>query len=54
MSKKDDLKAADRQVSETMKATKESEKAVKEAISREEADDLKGRLTDVGASVEIK
>lgn len=29
-------------------------KAVKEAISREEADDLKGRLTDVGASVEIK
>ncbi|MCK4303224.1 MAG: 50S ribosomal protein L7/L12 [Candidatus Eisenbacteria sp.] len=29
-------------------------KAVKEAISREEADDLKTRLTDVGASVEIK
>ncbi len=29
-------------------------KAVKEGISREEADDLKTRLTDVGASVEIK
>lgn len=29
-------------------------KAVKEAISREEADELKTRLTDVGASVEIK
>ena len=29
-------------------------KAVKEGISREEADDLKTRLTDVGGSVEIK
>ncbi len=29
-------------------------KAVKEKISREEADDLKTRLTDVGAEVEIK
>ncbi len=29
-------------------------KAVKEAVSREEADDLKTRLTDVGAEVEIK
>ncbi len=29
-------------------------KAVKEKVSREEADDLKGRLTDVGAEVEIK
>lgn len=29
-------------------------KAVKEGISREEADDLKTRLTDVGAEVEIK
>lgn len=29
-------------------------KAVKEEISREEADELKTRLTDVGASVEIK
>ena len=32
----------------------EAPKAVKEAISREEADELKTRLTDVGASVEIK
>lgn len=29
-------------------------KAVKEKVSREEADDLKSRLTDVGAEVEIK
>ncbi len=29
-------------------------KAIKEAVSREEADDLKGRLTDAGAEVEIK
>ncbi len=29
-------------------------KAVKESISREEADELKTRLTDVGATVEIK
>jgi large subunit ribosomal protein L7/L12 len=29
-------------------------KAVKEAVSREEADDLKTRLTDAGAEVEIK
>ena len=29
-------------------------KAIKEAVSREEADDLKTRLTDVGAEVEIR
>ena len=29
-------------------------KAVKEKVSREEADQVKGKLTDVGATVEIK
>jgi len=32
----------------------EAPKAIKEAVSREEADDLKTRLTDAGAEVEIK